>query len=183
MTGDSECYLFIFAQRNSHSLIEILSGLWNDVLPSAEQPSTSHTVTPSCPETLGSMHSDSLAQSTGFRNPHRLPQGPPLPWSWKQNSPVTPAHGAKRGSSTFSSELWHFPGEGPLRSLMHLWKEISFSLLSHFNIWTAKSCCSAFWVLFCLALYGNFTLNKHYMTVKGMRWLRGSVMGCEAFPF
>lgn len=71
----------------------------------------------------------------------------------------------------------------PLRSLMHLWKEISFSLLSHFNIWTAKSCCSAFWVLFCLALYGNFTLNKHYMTVKGMRWLRGSVMGCEAFPF
>lgn len=70
-----------------------------------------------------------------------------------------------------------------LRSLMRLWKEISFSLPSHFNIWTAKSCCSEFWVLFCLALYGNFTLNKHYTTVKGMRWLRGSVMVCEAFLF
>lgn len=71
----------------------------------------------------------------------------------------------------------------PLRSLMHLWKEISFSLPSHFNIWMAKTCCSAFWALFCLDLYGNFTLNKHYMTGKGMRWLRGSVMGSEAFPF
>lgn len=71
----------------------------------------------------------------------------------------------------------------PLRSLMHLWKKISFSLPSHFNVFMSRSRCSAFRVLFCFVLYGNFILNKHYMAVKGMRWLRGSVMGCEAFPF
>lgn len=102
---------------------------------------------------------------------------------WLQPMVTKEAHPPSPPSWAFSHHCGISLLRVPLRSLMHLWKEISFSLPSHFNIWMAKSCCSAFWVLFCLALYGNFTLNKHYTTVKGMRWLRGSVMGCEAFPF
>lgn len=138
------------------------------------------------PDILGNVHMDRLAQSTYFRNPPRLPlgllsheAGNKTP---QQLRPLLPnAHPSL--SRAFPRRCAISLLRAPQRSLMHLWKEISFSLPSHFNILMSRSCCSAFGVLFRFVLYGNFILNKHYMAVEGMRWLRGSVMGCEAFLF
>lgn len=186
MTRGSGCYLFIFKHRNSRSCIKILSSSQNDVLTSAQGSSETRTLAHSCPAILGNVHMDRLAQSTYFRNPPRLPPGllsheagNKTP---QQLRPLLPnAHPSL--SRAFPRRCAISLLRVPQRSLMHLWKEISFSLPSHFNILMSRSCCSAFGVLFRFVLYGNFILNKHYMAVEGMRWLGGSVMGCEAFPF
>lgn len=141
-----------------------------------------------CPTALGNVHIDRLAHSTSFWNPPRLPPGllslEAENKTPQQFQPLLPnARPPPPLSRAFPHRCAIALQRAPLRSLMHLWKKISFSLPSHFNVLMSRSCCSASWVLFRFVLYGNFILNKHYMAVKGMRWLRGSVMGCEAFPF
>lgn len=156
MTGGSGCYLFKFEHRNSHSCIEILSDSRKDVLTHAQRSSVTHTVTRSCPDTLGNMHSDRLAQSPYFWNPRGLPRTF-SPSKLKAKLPTDWSPRCQTRSPTSSSELslfsppWHFPAEDSPKVANALMKGNLTStafIVHHLNVKELLFCFSRF-ILFC----------------------------------
>lgn len=153
-----------------------------------QQSSVTHTVTLSCPDTLGSMHSDRLAQSTYFLNPRgllraffsvKLKAKLPIDWSPHcQTSSYT-----SLSELSLLSPLWHFPAEDSPKVANVLTKgNLTFAAFTvqHLNVKELLFCFS-YVILFCFIW--KFYIKQTLQDSQGDEVAQGTGDGLRRLSF